>query len=87
MEAQSDYKRQDKQKEIDELRALYEQIVKDKDCVTTGELAINGKDLIDRGVGQGPEIGSILNRLLEKVMDDPTLNTKEKLTELLDALL
>ena len=46
MEAQSDYKRQDKQKEIDELRALYEQIVKDKDCVTTGELAINGKDLI-----------------------------------------
>ena len=39
------------------------------------------------GVNQGPEIGSILNRLLEKVMDDPELNTKEKLTELLDEIL
>ena len=64
-----------------------EQIIKDGDCVKTSDLAINGKDLIDMGVNQGPEIGSILNRLLEKVMDDPELNTKEKLTELLDEIL
>ncbi len=87
MEAQSDYKRKEKQREIDELKALYEQIIKDGDCVKTSDLAINGKDLIDMGVNQGPEIGSILNRLLEKVMDDPALNTKEKLTELLDEIL
>ena len=66
---------------------MYEQILKDGDCVKTSDLAINGKDLIDMGVNQGPEIGSILNRLLEKVMDDPELNTKEKLTELLDEIL
>ena len=66
---------------------MYEQIIKDGDCVKTSDLAINGKDLIDMGVNQGPEIGSILNRLLEKVMDDPALNTKEKLTELLDEIL
>lgn len=87
MEAQSDYKRKEKQREIDELKALYEQIIKDGDCVKTSDLAINGKDLIDMGVNQGPEIGSILNMLLEKVMDDPALNTKEKLTELLDEIL
>lgn len=46
------------------------------------ELAIDGNDIIGLGFKQGPMIGKILKFLFEKVMDDPELNTKEKLTEL-----
>jgi hypothetical protein len=45
------------------------------------ELAINGFDIMFLGFKQGPVVGKILKFLFEKVMDNPDLNTKEKLTE------
>lgn len=46
-------------------------------------LALNGNDIINiTGFEQGPVIGKVLKILLEKVLDDPELNTKEKLTEI-----
>ena len=82
-EAQSMYKREEKQAELDELWRLYRQIIERHDCVTIKDLAINGKDLMERGIEQGPEIGAILNRVLDKVLDNPSLNTREQLLELL----
>ncbi len=82
-EAQSLYKREEKQAELDELWRLYYGIIERADCVTIKDLAINGKDLMEAGIGQGPEIGAILSRLLDKVIEDPALNTREKLMELL----
>jgi tRNA nucleotidyltransferase (CCA-adding enzyme) len=47
------------------------------------DLAIKGTDLIDElGLKQGPAVGRVLNALFERVTDDPTLNTREKLLEL-----
>jgi tRNA nucleotidyltransferase/poly(A) polymerase len=46
------------------------------------ELEVNGNDIMNLGFKQGPIIGKILKFLFEKVMDEPDLNTKEKLTEL-----
>lgn len=82
-EAQSMYKREEKQAELDSLWDIYEEILKSQDCVTVKDLAITGRDLMEHGIEQGPEIGAILNRLLDKVLDNPELNTKEKLLELL----
>lgn len=82
-EAQSTYKREEKQAELDQLWSLYNDIIEKSDCVLIKDLAVNGKDLIERGIDQGPEIGATLNRLLDKVLDNPELNTKEKLLELL----
>jgi hypothetical protein len=48
----------------------------------TVDLKVNGYDLMNIGVEAGPLIGMILNYLMEKVLEDPTLNTKEKLLEL-----
>ncbi len=58
------------------------------DPVSVAMLAINGKDIMDvTRETPGPKIGYILNALLEEVLDNPTLNTKEYLlkraTELL----
>jgi poly(A) polymerase/tRNA nucleotidyltransferase (CCA-adding enzyme) len=45
-------------------------------------LALGGDDLIETfHVKPGPLIGDILNALMEEVLEDPTLNTKEKLHE------
>ena len=43
------------------------------------QLAVGGSDLIAAGMKPGPQIGSVLQKLLELVLDDPSMNTKEKL--------
>ena len=35
------------------------------------------------GLPPGPQVGHVLARLLERVLDDPSLNTREKLLDLL----
>ncbi len=47
------------------------------------DLAINGHDLMDTfKLKPGAWIGEVLNKLLEQVLDDPNLNSKEKLIDL-----
>lgn len=49
--------------------------------LTIKDLAINGNDLMQLNIKHGPEIGKILNQLLEMVLDDSSLNIREKLIE------
>ncbi|MBP9837490.1 MAG: CCA tRNA nucleotidyltransferase [Proteobacteria bacterium] len=46
-------------------------------------LAINGSDLLKLGIKEGPQIGEILRKLHEIVLDNPEYNNPEKLQELL----
>ena len=46
------------------------------------DLAVSGKDLIASGLPPGKHMGIILRELLEAVVEDPDLNTKEKLLEI-----
>ncbi len=77
--AQSQYQREEKQQNLDAIAALYEEIVRQKQCVSVKDLAVTGKDLIDAGMQPGEALGEKLNELLELVIEDPTLNTKETL--------
>jgi len=45
------------------------------------DLAIDGGDLHELGLAEGPRVGEVLATLLERVVDDPTLNTRERLLE------
>ncbi len=45
------------------------------------DLKINGEDLVSIGIERGPQLGKILKELLDMVLEDPMLNTKEKLLE------
>jgi tRNA nucleotidyltransferase (CCA-adding enzyme) len=49
-----------------------------RDPLTRADLAIHGDDLKELGI-QGPRIGETLATLLDRVLDDPTLNTRESL--------
>ncbi len=47
--------------------------------LTVGDLAIDGNDLIAEGVERGPNMGRVLAGLLDDVLMDPSLNTREQL--------
>ena len=52
------------------------------DAVRREQLAVRGTDLIDAGIPAGPELGATLERLLERVLAEPSLNTREQLLAL-----
>jgi len=45
------------------------------------DLAVDGADLIELGFSEGPEIGRTLESLLDAVVEDPALNTRERLLD------
>jgi putative nucleotidyltransferase with HDIG domain len=46
------------------------------------DLAVSGKDLIAAGIKPGKYMGIILQELFETVVNDPSMNTREKLLEI-----
>jgi tRNA nucleotidyltransferase/poly(A) polymerase len=63
-------------------RRRIEKVLAENGALSLGDLAVNGSDLIALGIKPGPRVGIILHELLETVVDDPALNTKEKLAEI-----
>lgn len=51
-------------------------------ALSVADLAVGGDDLKDLGLPPGPRYGEILRRLLARVLDDPELNTRERLLKL-----
>ncbi len=80
---QSDYKREEKQQNLRDIRRVYEEILREKDCVTLKDLAVSGADLIAWGMQPGREIGETLQRMLDIVLEEPERNDKEYLLSLL----
>ena len=52
-----------------------------RDPVDLRDLAVDGDDLRQAGVAPGPELGRLLSRLLEQVLEDPNANTRDRLLE------
>ncbi|TCO79815.1 CCA tRNA nucleotidyltransferase [Marinisporobacter balticus] len=66
---------------IEKVIILYKKIISEQQPLSIKDLDINGMDLMKLGIPQGKKIGIILNCLLDKVLDDPELNTKELLID------
>ena len=77
--AQSLYEREEKLEWIARVGELYQEILKDKECLSLKDLAVTGRDLIAEGMKPGPQMGAVLQELLEVVLDQPEMNEKEKL--------
>ena len=52
-----------------------------RDPIEIGDLALDGSDLERLGLS-GPAVGRMLQRLLSVVVEDPAMNTVERLTEI-----
>ncbi|HBJ1651825.1 UNVERIFIED_ORG: CCA tRNA nucleotidyltransferase [Clostridium botulinum] len=64
------------------IRENLKEILLNKECFNLKDLSINGKDLINLGLEKGKNIGEMLNELLELVMNNPDLNDKEILIDI-----
>src|SRR5262249_37675339 len=68
-----------------ELRGRIDAMLAKGDAVTTKDLVVDGKDVMERlGIKPSRRVGEVLNALLEKVLDDPTLNERDTLLRLVD---
>lgn len=64
---------------IDKANNLVEEIIQQRQCFCLKDLAVNGMDLINEGIPKGIQIGIILNKLMDMVIDDKVENDKENL--------
>lgn len=79
--AQSSYQKKEKLERLESWERLYGQIIEEGQCVSLRTLAVTGSDLIEAGMRPGRELGDVLQQLLELVLEDPTLNTREYLLD------
>jgi len=61
-------------------------IIAFRDPIEVSDLAIDGEDLQKAGVKNGPQMGIMLKALLDRVLDDPSLNTHADLLGLVKQL-
>ena len=62
-----------------------ENVLRRGDCLSVSALAVNGRTLMELGFG-GREIGTVLEKLLEAVLEEPSRNTSEELLSLARAM-
>lgn len=77
--AQNPSMQKEKLEALTKLEALYRQILEEQNCLSLKDLAVSGTDLIEAGLKPGPQIGEVLKKLLEQVIENPEYNTKEYL--------
>lgn len=71
----------EKHAKLSDIEYMLCEVLESRDCFCIKDLALGGKDIMDLGVNKGRKIGFILNKLLEAVLENPELNTKEYLLE------
>lgn len=74
---QAPEKVQDRLAELDEIKATAEQILAERQCLTLKDLAVDGRDVIAAGIEPGPEVGRVLEGLLEQVLNGELLNERD----------
>ena len=67
---------------IDSALAIYNDILVGNHCTNLATLAVNGNDLDALGIKDGKEKGNMLNKLLDNVLLDPSLNTYDILIKI-----
>lgn len=76
--AQSAYMRKEKEEKLKSAYNVYRQVISEKQCVSLKELAVTGRDLMEEaGMQEGPELGKMLKKLLDFVVEDPSRNERE----------
>jgi putative nucleotidyltransferase with HDIG domain len=71
--AKSDYRRDEKLKQIKDVAAVYARILRHGDCLSLKDLAIGGADLLAMG-DNGPVVGKTLHAALMEVLEHPEKN-------------
>ena len=80
-DASSDPSTAFKPEEVTELQKHISRVRQEDMVLKITDLDINGEDLRGIGIEPGKKMGNVLNKILDMVIEDPLLNSKEKLLE------
>ena len=69
-------------REIEHLQRRISEVREKDMALKITDLAVTGEDIIALGIPRGPEVGKVLEYLLDQVLEDPLVNTKDKLVDL-----
>jgi tRNA nucleotidyltransferase/poly(A) polymerase len=65
---------------LEELEGRVRGLLAERPVLDPGRLALDGRDVMEiTGLRPGPEVGRLLSELVERVVDDPSLNTRAAL--------
>lgn len=67
--------------ELEKVKTIFEEIIRTHQCLTIKQLAVNGRDLLQHGIPEGKEIGYVLQKLLDVVIEEPKKNDKKYLID------
>jgi len=77
--------KQERSKHLELLKKRIQKILDEESAFSLKHLKINGHDVMKiKNIKPSPLVGEILNYLLEKVIEDPSLNEYEKLKKLVE---
>lgn len=85
--AQADYMKEEKLNLLEESRERLNEIVLKEEAFKITSLDIDGNDLKLLGYKEGRKLGDTLRKMLDLVIDNPNLNTKEELYKIAKELL
>lgn len=68
--------------DLEQIKSIFEEIQKNKPPLSIKDLKITGKDLLEIGFPKGKIIGETLDYLMEKVLEDESLNSRKILIKL-----
>ncbi|MFA4906120.1 MAG: HD domain-containing protein [Candidatus Margulisiibacteriota bacterium] len=72
---------------LEELQLRIDKILAEENALHVKDLKVDGGDVMrELDIPPGPKVGKVLEALLEKVLDDPALNEREKLLRLIREL-
>lgn len=66
---------------VNNIERILEEILKENECFSLKNLAVNGNDLMNIGYSSGKELGNTLNKLLQLVIDGDYNNEKDILLQ------
>lgn len=79
--AQSRQNYQPRMDKVSNVKLVLKRVLAEQKAFKVKDLAVNGHDLIAAGVKPGPEMGALLNRMLEAVMEGSLANEKDALLD------
>ncbi len=70
-----------------ELQRRIDKVIEEENAFSLKHLAVNGTDIMNyKHIPPSPQVGRVLNYILELVLDEPELNTREALLALVEKL-
>lgn len=63
--------------DLEKLRAMAEEVIVQGQCFSLKDLDVNGRDVLATGVPAGPQVGRVLNSLLERVLRGELPNERD----------